>query len=201
MPFGRTSGSLFLAVRKTMSVAGILGGGWNSSSITSQFRLTNTEFQQLGQDLASGNLSAAQSDFSVLQQAFGQTAGSSSSSTSAPSTSNPIAQAFQQLSSDLKSGNLTGAQKDYSTIEQDMQSQFGSHHLHNHHRIRLGAGGGDELNELNQLLQSGSSSTSSTSSTSAQQQYATLAQELQQFGLGNSAATSAATTSPVSLIA
>jgi hypothetical protein len=183
-----------------MSVAGILGGGWNNSSTTSQYHLTNSEFQQLGQDLASGNLSAAQSDFSTLQQAFGQTSGSSSS-TSASSTSNPIAQAFQQLSSDLKSGNLAGAQKDYSTIQQDMQSQFGGHHLHNHHRMRVGSGGGNDLNELNQLLQSSSSSTSQTASSSAQQQYATLAQELQQFALGDSSATSPATTNPVSLIA
>jgi hypothetical protein len=184
-----------------MSVAGILGSGWSSNPITSQYQLTNSEFQQLGQDLASGNLSAAQSDFSILQQAFGQTSTTSSSSTSASSTSNPIAQAFQQLSSDLQSGNLTGAQKDYSTIQQDMQSQFGGHHRHNHLRLPVGSGGGTEFNELSQLMQSTSSSTSQTSNTSAQQQYAMLAEQLQQFSLADSATTSTTATNPVSLLA
>jgi hypothetical protein len=182
-----------------MSVAGILGSGWSSNPITSQYQLTNSEFEQLGQDLASGNLSGAQSDFSILQQAFGQTSASSSSSTSASSTSNPLTQAFQQLSTDLKSGNLTGAQKDYSTIEQDMQSQFGNHHFHHH--MRVGSGGGNEFNELSQLMQTNSSSTSQISNTSAQQQYAMLAEQLQQFSLGDSAVTSSATTDPVSLLA
>ena len=184
-----------------MSVAGILGNGFSGGAISSQYKVTNSEFQQLGQDLTSGNLSAAQSDFAVLQQAFGQTLTSSSSSTSASSTSNPIAQAFQQLSSDLKSGNLTGAQKDYSTIQQDMQSQFGGHHLHNHHRVRVGSGGGTEFNDSNQLLQAFPSSTSTTSVSSAQQQYAMLAQQLQQLALGDSTATATAATNPVSLMA
>ena len=184
-----------------MSISGILGSGL-SSQISSQYRLTNSEFQQLGQDLASGNLSASQSDFAALQQAFGQT--SSASSTSATSTSNPLTQAFQQLSSDLKAGNLSGAQKDYSTIQQDMQNQFSSHHLHNHHHMRVGAGGGNEFNDTNQLLQAlplSSSPASGSSSTSTQQQYASLAQQLQQFALGNSAATSAGATNPVSFMA
>jgi len=195
-----------------MSVSGIFGNSFSSGQISSQYQryqMTNSEFQQLGQDLASGNLSAAQSDFAILQQAFGQTSTSASSSTSptsstsstSSSTSNPITQAFQQLSSDLKSGNLTGAQKDYSTLQQDMQSQFGGNHLHNHHHIRVGSGGGNEFNELNQLLQDNSSSTSSTSGTSAQQQYATLAQELQQLALGDSTATDVAAMNPVSLMA
>lgn len=188
-----------------MSVAGILSSGWNTGSITSQYQLTNSEFQQLGQDLASGNLSAAQSDFATLQQAFGQTSASSSSSSSSSSasstsTSNSITQAFQQLSSDLSSGNLTAAQKDYSTIEQDMQSQSGGY-LHSHHRMRIGGGGGNELNELNQLLQSNSSSTSSTSASSAQQQYATLAQELQQLALGDSTDSASTLLNPISMMA
>jgi hypothetical protein len=178
-----------------MSISGILGSGFSNSQVTSQYQLTHSEFQQLGQDLAAGNLSAAQSDFAVLQQAFGQTSASSSSSTSSTSSlrSNPIAQAFQQLSSDLKSGNLTGAQKDYSTIQQDLQSQFGSQHLHNHHRVRVGSGGGNEFNDSNQLLQTLPSSTSTTSASSAQQQYALLAQELQQLGTGGGSTAAGAT--------
>ena len=180
-----------------MSVPGIIGSAVSSNPITSQYRLTNSEFQQLGQDLAAGNLSSAQSDFAILQQAFGQTSSTSSSSASASSTSNPVAQAFQQLSSDLKSGNLTGAQKDYLTIQQDLQNQWGSHHLHNHHHT-VGSGNGNELNELN-LMQGSTTSTPQTGSSSPQQVYAALAQELQQLALANSGSTNVM--NPVSLLA
>ena len=113
-----------------MSVSGIL-----SSSMIQQ--MSSSQFQQLGSDLASGNLSSAQSDFATLQAAFASTGlTASTSSTSSATSSNPLAQAFQQLSSDLQSGNLTGAQKDYSTIQQDMQSQFSDHsHFGHAHKI------------------------------------------------------------------
>jgi outer membrane protein assembly factor BamD (BamD/ComL family) len=76
------------------------------------------EFQQLGQDLQAGNLSAAQSDFATLQQLQPQT-----NSTSSSQSNNPIAQAFSQLAQDLQVGNLPGAQQDYTTIQQDFQNQ------------------------------------------------------------------------------
>jgi len=71
------------------------------------------EFQQLGQDLQSGNLSAAQSDFATLQQ---------STSTASASSSNPIAQAFNELGQDLQSGNTTAAQQDYTQLQKDLQN-------------------------------------------------------------------------------
>jgi hypothetical protein len=195
------------AIRRTipiggikMSVSGIFGSGFSSSQISSQYQLTNSEFQQLGKDLASGNLSAAQSDFAVLQQAFGQKSSSSSSSASVSPTSSPIAQAWQQLSSDLKSANLTGAQKDYSTIQQDMQSQFGDYHPHNHHRVRVGAGGGNELNDSDQLLQALPSPMFATSASAAQQQYATLAQQLQALTLGDANDSARTLTNPISMV-
>ena len=105
-----------------MSTSGI------SSSMFSQLQQFQQEFQQLGQDLTSGNLSAAQSDFVTLQNDLPQT-----SSTSTTSQSNsPIAQAFNQLSQDLQAGNLSAAQQDYSTIQQDFQSQASQMHHHHH---------------------------------------------------------------------
>ena len=88
-------------------------------------------------DLTSGSLSAAQSDFNTLQQAFAQTPAATSSST----TSNPVAQAFQQLSSDLKSGHLSGAKQDYSSVQQDLITRAGLAHIHYQRHIAGGGGG------------------------------------------------------------
>jgi len=102
-----------------MSVAGIFSSSlsaYNPQSIQGRMQQFQQEFQQLGQDLQSVNLSAAQSDFATLQQSGPQ----ANSTTSAQST-DPIVQAFNQLSTDLKSGNTAAAQQDYATIQQDFQ--------------------------------------------------------------------------------
>jgi hypothetical protein len=157
-----------------MSVSGIFSSSfpnYNSQSIQNEMQKFQQEFQQLGQDLQSGNLSAAQADFATLQQLTPQSA-----TTSSTQSSNPIAQAFQQLSQDLQSGNVSAAQQDYTTIQQDMQSHAAAHGHHHH-----GGGGGEQgeisqlLSELGQALQSGNLS-------SAQQAYSTLLQDFQQFG-------------------
>ena len=75
-----------------MSVAGISSSNLfdindSRESVQSQMR---QEFAQLGQDLQSGNLSAAQSDFATLTQ-LGPQSTSSSSSSSACSPSSPAA--------------------------------------------------------------------------------------------------------------
>lgn len=182
-----------------MSVAGILGTSFSNSQSVSHtnYQFQNSEFQQLGQDLASGNLSAAQSDFATLQQNF-KSAGSVPSS----SSSNPVSQAFQQLSTDLKSGNLSAAQKDYSTIQGDLNST--SRHLRNHHLPRTGDGPGQDnfVQESNSYGASASTNPQSASSTSAQQVYATLQQELQQSALGSGSESAENLTSdPVSFLA
>jgi len=69
------------------------------------------------QDLQSGNLSAAQSDFASLKNLGAQNSSATSQSNS------PIAQAFKQLAKDLQSGNLSAAQQDFKTIQQDFQNQ------------------------------------------------------------------------------
>ena len=75
------------------------------------------EFQQLGQDLQSGDLSAAQSDLTSLEQLVLQ-----SGSSAAPQTNSNIANAFNQLSKDLQAGNLSAAQKDFSALQVNAQN-------------------------------------------------------------------------------
>lgn len=136
-------------------------------SIQSNFQNFQKEFQQLGQDLQSGNLTAAQADFATLQPEVPLAA----STTSSQNTS-PIAQAFSQLAKDLQAGNITSAQQDYSTLQQDLQNHGGQAH-HYHHGV--GGGGISQLlTQLGQDLQSGNL-------TSAQQAYSTLAQDFQQY--------------------
>jgi outer membrane protein assembly factor BamD (BamD/ComL family) len=148
-----------------MSTTGI------TSSMLSQVQQFQKDFQQLGADLTSGNLSAAQSDFATLQKDIPQ-----AGATSTTQSSSPIAQAFSQLSKDLQSGNLSGAQQDYSNIQQDFQNQAAQ--MHGHHRHHHGSGGGENsqvsqlFGQLGQDLQSGNL-------TSAQSNFSSLQQLLQ----------------------
>jgi len=154
-----------------MSISGISGQNYSNNLVMpGTFSTRGTEFQQLGQDLATGNLSAAQSDLATLEQAFTQPA-----SASTTTNSNPVAQAFQQLSTDLQSGNLAAAQKDYLTIQQDFKNGFGHFH-HGRMPIEGGPVQNNLMQELSQLGQELSSTTlQSSSASTAQQAYTTLA--------------------------
>jgi|SRR5208337_3249760 len=156
-----------------MSVSGIFSSGfasYNSQNIQTQFRQFQQEFQQLGQDLQSGNVSAAQQDFATLQQLSPQ-----GSSTSSTQSNSPIAQEFNQLSEDLQSGNLSAAQQDYTKIQQDFQNQAAEgHHGHHHH-------GGGASSQLSQLFSELGQELQSSNVSGAQQTYNTLLQDLQQF--------------------
>jgi len=171
-----------------MSVAGILSSSlfnFNSQSVQSKKQQFQQAFQQLGQDLQSGNLSAAQSDFASLQLQ-----GAAASTTSVAQSNSPIAQAMNQLSTDLQSGNTVAAQQDYAKLQQDFQSAAATHaHGHHHH-----GGGGSAISQLmdqlGQSLQTGNLS-------SAQQAYNTLQQDFLQFSPSNG--TLAATTAQPSL--
>jgi ribosomal protein S20 len=147
---------------------------YSTQDAQSNMKQFQQEFQQLGQDLQSGNLSAAQSDFATLQQLMPQ-----NNSTSSAQSNNPIAQAFNQLSQDLQAGNLSAAQQDYTTIQQDFQNQAARMHGHHHHH----GGGGSEASAINQLmtqlgqaLQSGDLSTARSAFTSLQQELQQLSQ-------------------------
>ena len=166
-----------------MSVAGILGSSfvnYAAQSVQSRMEQARKDFQQLGQDLQAGNLSAAQSDFAAMQK-FGP----QSNSRSPTQNNSSLSQDFQQLSQDLESGNTAAALRDYSNVQQDFQSQAPQMHRHRHHgggssSSTSGSNSGESqitqlLNQLGQSLQSGDTST-------AQQAYSTLLQDLQQFG-------------------
>lgn len=157
-----------------MSVAGISSSifSYQNQSVPNRTQQLRQEFQQLGEDLQSGNLAAAQSDFATLQQLSPQ-----NSSSTAQSNGSPLQQAFNQLAQDLQAGNLSAAQQDYSNIQQDMQNQASpvrGHHYHHH------AGGGQN-NEISQLFQQLGEALQSGNISSAQQIFNTLQQNLQ-FG-------------------
>lgn len=152
-----------------MSVSGISSTSFFNSGtqgVPDRMQQFKQAFQQLGQDLQSGNFSTAQSDFATLEQYAPQGSPSSSSA-------NSIVQEFKQLSTDLKSGNTSATQQDYSTIQKDFQNMAAQHHRHHH------SGGGiavsQAVDQLGQALQSGNLS-------AAQQAYSALQQDFQQFG-------------------
>jgi outer membrane protein assembly factor BamD (BamD/ComL family) len=163
-----------------MSVSGISSTNlYNPQSVQNNFQRFQQTFQQLGQDLQSGNLSAAQSDFATLQQLQPQ---SNSTASSSAQNDSPIAQAFNQLAQALQSGNLSAAQQDYTTIQQAFQNQAtqsqstpstGGHHHHH--------GSGGEAGEINQLLDQLGTALQSGDLSTAQSTFATLQQEFQQF--------------------
>lgn len=181
-----------------MSIAGISSRlfEYGSHSIQNNFQQFQKGLQQLGQDLQSGNMTAAQQDFTTLQQL-----GPQASSTSGIQTNNPVAQDFSQLSQDLQAGNISAAQQDFSKVQQDFQSQAsqGHHHHHHHH------GGENGSNEISQLMSQLGQDLQSGNLSNAQQAYATLQQDLQQFGLPTATSSvqpsSQVTSSPVSLSA
>jgi hypothetical protein len=128
-----------------MSVAGIASHILTAlssfqSSKPSQTGAPNfeSEMSALGQDLQSGNLGQAQSDFASLSQTLPSrnlatpSLGSSGTSSLAP--------AFNQLGEDLKSGNLSAAQRDYATIQLDLKQNFAQLGIHRRHHHGEGLG-------------------------------------------------------------
>ena len=114
--------------------AGSSTSGTTSGSATASNNPIAQAFNQLAQDLKTGNLTAAQQDFSTIQQDFqnaqsqAQTQGTGHHHHHAFSSQNstsPLAQLFSQLGQALQNGNLSSAQQAYSTIQQDFQ-QFAS---------------------------------------------------------------------------
>jgi len=150
-----------------MSVSGISSSLFNYQNNNVQNKMQ--QFQQLGEDLQSGNLTAAQSDFATLQQVGSQ------NSSSATQSSSPLQQAFNQLAQDLQAGNLSAAQQDYSNIQQDFQNQASQMHGHHHHHH----GGDGQNNQISQLFQQLGQALQSGSLSSAQQIFNTLQQGLQ----------------------
>jgi len=163
-----------------MSVSGVFSSSFSNTS-TESVQNTRQEIQQdfaqLGKDLESGNLSAAQADFATLEQLMPQ-----NNSAAAAESNSPIAQAFNQLSEDLQSGNLTAAQQAYANIQQDFQNRTAPTEGHRHHHQHHGGGGASSLSQL--LSQLGQALGSGNLS-QAQQVFATLQQDFGQWGQSN----------------
>jgi hypothetical protein len=151
---------------------GVLQAGLFHQPISQKSNGFQSEFQQLGQDLQSGNLTAAQTDFTTLTSQFPLLQ---------QSGTNQLSQDFAALSQALQAGSLTSAQNAYKAVQQDFQQGSstapGGHEAHSHHTSAM-----KEFNALGQALQSGNLA-------AAQQAY--LAAE-QDFAGGSSAAQASA---------
>src|SRR5215469_11462662 len=137
----------------------------NTQSVHSRMQQFRQDFQKLGQDLQTGNLTGAQADFAALQKDRPQP--------SSTQNSNPIAQELQQLSNDLQSGNLTAAQQDYTNLQRDFQNQAAQRLHHHHHHS-----GSQDSNAISQLFSQIGQDLQSGDMASAQQAYTTLQQSL-----------------------
>ena len=143
-----------------------------NQSIQNKLQQFQKEFQQLGSDLQTGNLSAAQQDVSALPGLASQ-----DSSASSAASSNPIAQAFNQLTEDLQSGNISAAQQDYGNLKQGFQRVDQGHNNLRHHVHGFDEGSGQTLTQWGQAPPSANAS-------AAQTAYNSLFQEVQQIGSG-----------------
>jgi outer membrane protein assembly factor BamD (BamD/ComL family) len=176
-----------------MSIIGILGsnlfsgaanGFQGTQGVAPRFEQIKEQFRQLGQDLQSGNVAQAQSDYATLSKEFpganqagttAATTGTTPTATGATTTTGTtsLAQQFAQLGQDLQSGNLQAAQQDYTNIQQTAQQngtqQVGGHHHRGHHHH----GGATQSASFN------SSSSSSTQSNPIAAAFSTLSQDLQ----------------------
>jgi Skp family chaperone for outer membrane proteins len=193
-------GPQYFFTEETMSISGLTNSALDSLLSAAQstqngqggLQQLEAEFQQLGQDLQTGNLTQAQEDYTTLSENFQNAQNTTSASTTA-ANSNPITQAFAALSQSLQSGDLAAAQQDYATLQQDIQQQgTGQVHPHHHH----GHGGGQQDNQVSQALNALSTALQSGNLAGAQSAFATLTQTLQQLGAGgNSGSTNAANSS------
>ena len=197
-----------------MSIAGILGSNLfsagaaqntldiqKSSTGAPKFEQIKNEFQQLGQDLQSGNLTQAQADYTTLSSNFpgasqssataaattsAATAATTAAITAATTATTPppaaitsagqttVVQQFTQLGQDLQSGNLQAAQRDYTNIQQTAQQsaqQTGTQQIGGHHHGHHRHGGTEAA--------SSSSSSSSQQSNPISAAFSSLASDLQ----------------------
>jgi hypothetical protein len=151
----------------------------NVQNTPSNFQQIKTEFQQLGQDLQSGNLTQAQQDFTTLSQNI---------SGAAQSNTNPAAQAFTQLGKDLQAGNLQAAQQDYATVQQGFQQNaqqaHGHHGRHHHHAegAQFSSASSQQDSAINQAFGTLAQALQSGNLSGAQSAFATLTSDLQQIG-------------------
>ena len=106
----------------------------SQSTSSSSSQSTNPiaqEMTQLGKDIQSGNTTAAEADYSTLQQDMQSHASHGHhhhTSWGSGADQNEFGQLMTQLGQSLQAGNLTAAQQAYTTLEQTFQqsAQTGS---------------------------------------------------------------------------
>lgn len=157
-----------------MSVLGITSTALSQlGNIQSKFQQVQGEFKTLGQDLTSGNLAQAQTDFVTLSQSV----------TSQLASSSPLATAVNAVGQALQSGNLTAAQQAFASIAPTTTGTSAVHHHHHAHGSQTAASAAQnnsfaqELSTLGQALQSGNLS-------AAQQAFTAMQQSWQASGTG-----------------
>ncbi len=181
-----------------MSIIGILssnlfsaGAAQNtrsSQNTPSNFQQIKTEFQQLGQDLQSGNLTAALSDFTTLSQNISGASQSTATSANSTTGNNVVAQAFAQLGQDLQSGNLQGAQQDFTNLQKDVQQnssqQVGGHRGHHHHTegSQSSSSSSQQANPISQAFSTLAQDLQAGNLSGAQSAFSMLQSDLQQIG-------------------
>ena len=115
-----------------MSISGIQSNASNPSQLGTTFNNTTSPitkaFNQLASDLQSGNLSAAQKDFSTVQQDLKNHASNNLryrtgtyGGSGASGWQNGLLRDINQIGQSLTSSNLTGAQQAYTTLQQQLQ--------------------------------------------------------------------------------
>lgn len=156
----------------------------NSQNNQNNFQQIQTEFQQLGQDLQTGNLSQAQQDFATLSQNFPAAQQASTNSAGGATNTSPLAQAFSALGQALQSGNISAAQSAFTNVQQDVQQSASQPHSHHHHHFG-GASQNGQTNSVSQAFQSLSQALQSDNLSAAQTAFATLQQDIGQGSFGS----------------
>jgi len=194
--------SLIGILSSNLFAAGSAQNTQSSQNNPSKFQQIKAEFQLLGQDLQSGNLSQAQSDFASLSKDFPGGVRSSATSGNATTNGDPLLQEFSQLGRDLQSGNLQAAQQDYANLQKDLQlisgQQAGRHHHHSHTEgSQSGPSSSQQTNPIGQAFRTLAQDLQAGNLSAEQSAFATLQSDLQQIGgflpSGSNGATTAAT--------
>ncbi len=163
-----------------MSVSGISASSSLSQTVQGwqvRTQKVQSEFQQLGQDLQAGNLTKAQSDFSILSQNVGSSLQGNSA----------LTQMLGSLGTALQSGNLSAARQAYSSIQQDVQQSGqgqSTQHRSRHGGMSIPSPLSSVGTALTQAFGTLGSALQSGNLSAAQSAYSSLAQDLQQLSAG-----------------
>jgi hypothetical protein len=129
-----------MSVSSLLSASNPYAQSGQQSSQMSPYKQSQTDFSDLSQSLAAGNLSGAQQAFSAFQQDMqGIQSAQGTRAASAQSGSSNFQTQLSSVGQALQSGNLTAAKNAFSSLQQGVQqsAQLASGHAHHlHHAAR-----------------------------------------------------------------